>query len=221
MNKSYSIKLALIISVIVFHPDNFPQDNRLKSNNRLPAFTKIVVPYSERYEKYHSSLLESSDDEIIKITLDSLLFDNNNLFLYSTFYNKSDSTIYILQQSECINPFRFIIKNSDGGRIERGSSGFICDVHPRHAPNSYDLIEIPASGIYHYTNIKAYSYYFSKLPGGEYSVKLEYYYHKPNSIIVNGPDTDNNDKYYSDWIYTAQVTLRGKYTSQSSLSFNK
>jgi hypothetical protein len=214
-----SLMLTLFMFLIVFNSILLCQDKSSNSNSHLPSGFYLEIKPSERYERYHAALLESSDDEIIQITLDRISYVNGSIFLFPTFYNKSDSTIYILKQSECIRPFRFIIENSNGEKIKPFPGGFLCDVNPRYTPNDFDLIAIPPSGVYHYPKVKAYSYSFSRLPKDEFKVKLKYYYQKPDSILIIGRQKENNATFYSSYIHTAQITLRGKYLSKNVLRF--
>jgi len=210
---------AFFLSLMVFSSLLLCQDKSSNSDSHLPSGFYLEIMPSEKYERYHAALLESSDDEIVQITLDRLSYVNGKIFLFPTFINNSDSTIYILKQSECIRPFKFIIENSNGEKIKPFPGGVLCDVNPRYTPNDYDLIAIPPSGVYHYPKVKAYLYSFSKLPKDEFTVKLKYFYQKPDSILVIGSQKDNNAEFYSSYIHTAQITLRGEYLSKNVLRF--
>lgn len=217
--KKNSFLLVLYFFLIAFNSFIFCQDKSPNPKVVLPSLMYLEITTSEEYERYHTALLESSNNKIIQITLDSLSLVRGRLFLYPTFFNNSDSTINILRQSECIRPFKIIIKNSVGEYINPLPNGFLCDVNPRYSPNIYDLIDIEAYGVYHYPKVEVYLYSFTRLPKDEYNVELQYYYNNPDSILVRGNKSNYKPEFYAPLIYTAQITLRGEYLSDNKLKF--
>ena len=210
--------IKLFFLLMAFNSFIFCQDKSSYKEDILPSLMNLEVTTSEKYERYHAALLNSSNNEIIRITSDSLSLVRGSLFLYSTFYNNSDSTIYILRQSECIRPFKFIVRNSNDEYIKPLPTGFLCDVSPRYVPNIYDLIEIEGHGVYHYPKVKAFLYNFTRLPKDDYTIKIQYQYQKPDSILVRGNKSSYNAEYYEPMIHTALITVRGVYLSVNELS---
>ncbi|MDR3628020.1 MAG: carboxypeptidase-like regulatory domain-containing protein [Ignavibacteriaceae bacterium] len=182
------------------------------------SFSSPKIDTDMAIENYHQYLQKLQPESILKITLDSITIDDSEiaeLKVYSTFYNETDTPVYVIAN---MPRFYFVtgeIKNSSNEKINENVGLFHCV--ERELPLALEFIKIDPHSSIKYPPVYLDLYYFSKYPRDVYSVKLKYYYARPDRL----PGLLHNQKGdYKIPMYYFNMALRGEYLSSNSLQFD-
>lgn len=193
-------------------------DSIINLNVKLKRWA-VYIDTVKSIEKYHNYFKTLDPNNILSIKLDSLSFGRYYWKLYSTFYNKTDSTIFLIKELECLRLAESIVTNSKGQIMKRNMVSFDC--MGKSLPDSSDIIEILPhdSAKYNPVTLKFHNFYY--YPKDTYSIKLEYKYERRKTL----PGAFANPRYnYEErlkkQIYYFNVALRGDYISNNSIIFN-
>lgn len=171
----------------------------------------IIIETKKDIEAYHKYFDSLDSSKILEIKLDSLDQDRTGfLKIYASFYNKTDSIIYVIRDVDCLRMVYPIVKNSKGN-IMKGNVYFFDCLGRKEFPDPIDLIEIEPHKKSDYPTIILYFHYVNSYPDDNYFISIKY------SFNINKVNSSGIDK-VSRTIYN--LALRGEYISCNSLEYN-
>ncbi|MDR3628509.1 MAG: carboxypeptidase-like regulatory domain-containing protein [Ignavibacteriaceae bacterium] len=171
-----------------------------------------TVSLIDNYYKYFKSL---RPENILSITLDSLAVSSSDhvLIIYSTFQNKSDSTVYICGCRKCGSLSEPVIYDSTGQTIKRNMGSYVSE---GVLPDSFKYFTIEPHSSRKYTPIRLSLTAFNNYPSGIYYIKLRY---------IGKRESGNWGNSALNWLYKKPkyinyMALTGEYVSKDSLMFH-
>lgn len=182
----------------------------------------IYIDTVTEIENYHRYFNKYDSEEILKIFLDSLSIDKNDtslLKIYSTFYNKTDTTIYVIRDIECLRMIEPEVLNSDG-KLMKVNATFVDCVSEKIMPDSSDFIKILPNNSIKYPPVYLYFNRFTHYPLDDYKISLLYKYERRNTLPGTYWDTELYAKKFKEQFYYYNMALRGEFKSINYLKFN-
>lgn len=198
---------------------NIIDDNSIIILNVKLKSWAVYIDTVKSIEKYHDYFKTLKPTDVLKIRLDSLTFSKRYWKLYSTFYNKTDSIIYVIKELECLRLAEPVIMNSKGKMMKRNMVSIDC--MGKSLPDSSDIIKIFPHDSANYSPVTIMFHNFKYYPKDIYSIKLKYKYKRRKTLpgAFANPKI-NYEKKLRKQIYYFNIALRGDYTSDDSLIFN-
>lgn len=191
-------------------------DRIIERNYALTPYRPTITSTKE-IEAYHEHLRQLSlKRPVLRIRMDSLAYSDGAVSLYSTFFNESDTSIYIIKLWQCAEPKlpRPIVFDDAQHPIEPTTLShhrpdiidLSCDMLPRRLFDRSDLVEIMPHSTVEYRSVRYYG--LNRLPTGRYSVGMRYEFFGPDSI--RGMFADPTDD-------AVVVALRGSFDSENTI----
>lgn len=182
----------------------------------------IYIDTVSEIENYHRYFDKYNSEEILKILLDSLSIDKNDtsiLKVYSTFYNKTDTPIYVIRDIECLRMIEPEVVNSNG-KLMKSNAIFVDCVGEKIMPDSSDFIKILPNDSINYPPVFLYFNIFTHYPKDDYKISLSYKYERRNTLPGTYWNTELYAKKFKEQFYYYNMALRGEYKSTNYLKFN-
>ncbi len=171
-------------------------------------------------ENYHNYFNNYNPKNTLKIKLDSLVAcGSERIKIYSTFYNVTDTSIYVIRDIDCLRMVEPIIKNSNGKLMKINSMFYDC-MGMKELPDSSDFIKIPPNDSISYPPAYLYFNDFSRYPIDIYKIKLEYKYKRRTTLPGIYSDPKLYKKKFKKQLYYYNMTFRGEFKSFNYLKFN-
>lgn len=182
----------------------------------------IPIETVPEIEKYHIYFNKYELDTVLKIKLDSIGFsktNSNSLQLYATFYNTTDTPIYVIRDIECLRMAEPIIINSHGKRVRENTIFSDC-MAMKTLPDTTDFLKIEPKDSINYPPVYLYFNNFKRYPADNYKISLIYKNHKRKQLpgIYSGWKP-KYDKFKKEKFYF-NMALRGIFKSVNYLEFN-
>jgi CarboxypepD_reg-like domain len=181
-----------------------------------PQEFSIGIDTVRAIEEYQRYLRRMKPEDILEIKINGIGVDNypySEYAIYSTFYNKADTPIYVLKDSLLIFNMKVIVTDSTGDS-KSSNKTFIDYMGMRGAVNQSDLLKIlPHDSIQYITH----TYYngLEGYPPGKYKVTIAYDYKRPSWIskmyITANPEVAS---------YVFNMALRGYYAAKNYVIFD-
>lgn len=189
--------LKIFKSNIQVHPNLIPLD--------------ITIPQKEDLEAYHKYFDSLDSSKILEIKLDSLNQDITGFIkIYVSFYNKTDSIIYVIRDVDLVQMLYPIVKNSKGEIMQANVLHFD-ELGLKKFPDPIDLIEIKPHKKINYPTIILIHNFINSYPNDNYLITIKY------SFNINKVNSSRIGK-VSRSIYN--LALRGEYISSNALIYN-
>ncbi|MFH1198290.1 MAG: hypothetical protein V1720_21480 [bacterium] len=201
------------------------KNNSLEFNYKLSASFGYLekIDFPPKYLDYQKILSERYGNNIITLTLDSLIWNGPYLKFIPTFKNNTNEFIYLLHPEVIYSPFDYIITNSSGDTLNGNMLDMYHDVnvHPLHDISEADLIELHPFSSYYCNPINVEWYDFSGYPPDKYTMKIVYEYTYGDVVRRyfrhnNPPETPLP----AELIRAKGLALRGRYESVNSITFD-
>lgn len=190
----------------------------------FPSALKLnPVQQIENYQKYFSKL---SNENKLNIRIDSICEYQMRLKVFTTFQNNSDSTIYIMYESENnhISYFTdFYIRDIYNNNTNEKQTyiDMSHDVVHIGAPFiNFDTISIKPKSSRKYVPINS-NYDFSRVKDGIYKILLTYHTIEQDWLGGLICDKEKAKEIFKEQIYFRQIALRGKYEANEYIYIKK
>lgn len=175
-----------------------------------------LITTTKEIEEYQEHLRQLSlKSPVLTIRLDSLSYYDGALFLFSTFSNDCDTTIYIIKEWQCgFTMLKLIVFDSSHHRVEpvylsHSRPDIIdlsCDAVPLKLFDRSDLIEIKPHASARYRTAGYYG--LNRLPPGRYKIGSSYVFAGPDKI---------RGWYHNPTDDAVVIALRGSYISGNTI----
>lgn len=181
------------------------------------------INFPQKYIDYQKRLAENYGNNAITIKLDSLVWSGPFLKFILSIKNNTPEIIYLLQPDVIYSPFDYIITNSHADTLLGNMIDMYHDVStgPMLDIGESDLIKFLPFSTFSYEPINVEWYNFADYKPDQYTIRITYeytYYNVFRRYFKNQkpPDTPLP----SDLVFAKGLTLRGKYESVNSISFD-
>lgn len=177
-------------------------------------------------KKYHDYFSQFKPENILEIRLDSIVARKfilkertaYEISIHITFTNKTDSTIYILENFLCRQRVKLLVRNSKGEMLKDYT--VIPDCMDREISDSGEFIRIPPHTSINYPQKNFGVDNFLYYPSDIYTVGLQYEYSEKDRLHGNEhPDWDYKNT-LEERLYYYNIALRGKFMSVNELKFD-
>lgn len=199
---------------------NLTKDNPGVTLDFEITIPKIPIVMPDSLQQYHNLIATLNSSEILEINIDSV--SKNFDYTYLTFTNKTDYTIYLIEDLLCFNTVDEILKDSIGEQINSNIINMGCDVLGAiELPKLKNLVVLEPLGTLKFPPVKNYKYRMINSPKivGTYYLIVKYQM-KDYKYIPPYTQARSFEDYYANHkeeIYVLNRATRGIFYSTNSI----
>jgi hypothetical protein len=216
---TYVIRSSYLIYVAEEDTIQLTSKNTVVQKDFQLDFMEVPISMPDSLKEYHQKFEGLEAEKIIEFRIDSV--KNHLRDVYFTFKNKTNHTVYLIEDLLCFNTINIIVRNERGEKIKTNVVDLACDVIGlNYLPQKENLIELSPNDSVKIMSANSEDYNFNYYPKGKYYISAKYkikdWKYLPGAY--NDPDMDY-DKVYKEEIYVLNRATRGTFCSENKIVY--